>query len=66
MKHKKKNEIKLGKNEDLQKMYAQATENALSAVASWLQILEQASVVHFVWIVTITTMIMTDETRVSW
>ena len=48
MKHKRKNEIKLGKTKSLQKIYILTTENAMSVVVFWLQILEQASVVHFV------------------
>ena len=43
MKHKRKNEIKLGKNEEF-------TEDIHpnNGKCPWLQILEQASVVHFV------------------
>ena len=50
MKHKKKNEIKLGKNEEF-------TEDVYPNNGKCPD-LEQASVVHFVQIVTITTMIM--------
>lgn len=49
MKHKKKNEIKLWKNEKFtEDIYIQITENDLNVVAFWLRVLEQVSVVQFV------------------
>lgn len=49
MKHKKKNEIKLGKSEEFtEDIYIQITENVLNVVAFWLRVLEQVSVVQFV------------------
>lgn len=47
MKHKKKNEIKLGKTEEFTEDVYPNNGNALSVVVFWLQILEQVSVVHF-------------------